>query len=372
MRKIVVRVAGGSNPVLTEVEAADERELQELVKDTPDLLPIDEFGMTGPLLVVGRETSLPSGSVDLVAITRGGEIILCEFKTGPSNPDFRSVLAQLIDYASDMWRMSLEEFETSVARRYFESDHCRDARVRGSATLDAAAYASWPDLLPEELTSCKERLGQALANGTFHFIALAQRFTPTMERSMEYLNMSMPSSRFYAVEVVRFSAGEVSAFEARTILKPNDRGPRAVNVSETVFLASLPNDQYRETMRDLMQLWRILGLRFDWGTTGTSLRLPIPERSEPLSVGWIFPGISSWYGLRDFNLGFDPSSASRFPNLSTTLEWYFQRVSTFDGAEPVKTTRLRAYHFGPSAVTQSRKEIGELLAELVQRVSAGS
>ena len=37
---------------------------QELVKKIPDLISVEEFGMGGPMMVVGRETSLPSGSVD--------------------------------------------------------------------------------------------------------------------------------------------------------------------------------------------------------------------------------------------------------------------------------------------------------------------
>src|SRR2546423_1917903 len=108
-RKIViVRDDGSQSALLTEVAAHDEAQLQERIKNDPDLLPIDEFGMTGPLMVVGRETTLPSGAVDLVALARSGELLIVEFKTGPQNPDFRATLAQLIDYGSDLWRTSLD------------------------------------------------------------------------------------------------------------------------------------------------------------------------------------------------------------------------------------------------------------------------
>lgn len=124
-RKVMVWREDGSRPVLTEVLADDEFQLQEIVKDTPDLLPVDEFGMTGPLMVVGRETTLPSGSVDLIGVSRDGELLLIEFKTGPQNSDFRHVLAQLLDYGSDLWRMSYEEFESTVARRFFPATIAR-------------------------------------------------------------------------------------------------------------------------------------------------------------------------------------------------------------------------------------------------------
>lgn len=65
-RKMIMQREDESGPtVLTEVLAKDEAELQELMKENPDLLPIEEFGMTGPLMVVGQETTLPSGYVDL-------------------------------------------------------------------------------------------------------------------------------------------------------------------------------------------------------------------------------------------------------------------------------------------------------------------
>lgn len=71
-RKIMVRRKDESGSILTEVLAEDEAQLQEIVKENPDLLPVDEFGMTGPLMVVGRETTLPSGYVDLVCLSRDG------------------------------------------------------------------------------------------------------------------------------------------------------------------------------------------------------------------------------------------------------------------------------------------------------------
>jgi hypothetical protein len=83
--------------MLSEVEALNERQLQERLKDSPDLLPIEELGLTGPLLVVGRETTLPSGAADLLALAPTGDVVVIEMKTGPQNSDFRAALAQATD-----------------------------------------------------------------------------------------------------------------------------------------------------------------------------------------------------------------------------------------------------------------------------------
>jgi len=51
--------------------------------------------------VVGRETKLPSGKVDLILLATPVTFALVEFKTGPTNPDFRGCFAQLLDDGSD-------------------------------------------------------------------------------------------------------------------------------------------------------------------------------------------------------------------------------------------------------------------------------
>lgn len=117
-RKVLVQHPDGSTFDLTETPVANEHHLQEVMKTNPALLPVDDLGITGPLLVVGRETSLASGSIDLVGAVPSGDLVLVEFKTGPQNPDFRHALAQLIDYGSELWGTTAAEFDTGVVQRY--------------------------------------------------------------------------------------------------------------------------------------------------------------------------------------------------------------------------------------------------------------
>ena len=121
-RKMVIESSEGKHTLLSETLAENEEQLQEFVKANPDLRPVEEFDMTGPVMVVGRETGLASGAVDLVALARSGDLLVIEFKTGPQNSDFRAALAQLLDYGADLWQMTFEEFEQAVAVRNFASD----------------------------------------------------------------------------------------------------------------------------------------------------------------------------------------------------------------------------------------------------------
>ena len=369
-RKMVVLREDGTSPVLTEQTAEDEGQLQELMKDNADLLPIDEFGITGPLMVVGRETALPSGAVDLLALARSGELLVIEFKTGPQNSDFRRVLAQLLDYGSDLWRMTYEVFEATVARRYFDDRDCKDPRVRGKATIEEAARATWTDVSDEDLASLKDRLSDSLARGAFHYLVVAQRSTSTTERTVEYLNAVATGARFYIVELVRFVGDGLSAFESRTLLKPSsDGGIARAATDEARFVEAIEDEGYRAAVKELLEVCRGLGLRFEWGTRGTSIRLATSDRAEPISVGWLFPpGVSGWLGLRDLTLGFDTASGVQVPSALPALEQYVSQVGALPGALRAKAKGLRAFALGPHEVVRSRREIAESLADLVEKV----
>lgn len=369
-RKMIVQTSDGS-PVLVESPASDEAQLQELVKDNPDLLPVEEFGMAGPLMVVGRETTLPSGAVDLVALARSGELLVIEFKTGPQNTDFRQALAQLLDYGSDLWGMSYEDFEQTVAVRYFAGDRYHDQTARRPASLEQATAATWPDLSEEEATRIRDRLSQQLSSGAFHYVLVAQRFTHTIERTMEYLNGVTLNVNFYAVELVHFTGTDLSAFESRTVLKPrsgtDSRRPTSTNESE--FLKQVHDEQYRAAVRELFEVCRGLGLRSEWGAVGASIRVSTADRAEPLTIAWLFPpGRVGWLGLTDLTMGFDPASAKSCPSARPALDEYVAAVGRLTDIEQAKPQSLSGYRLSPEVAMSSQHEIAEILAELVRRI----
>lgn len=194
---------------LVEVRSPDEHSLQEVMKEQVQLIPSDDLGLDGDLVVLGRETALASGRIDLLCLARSGDLVLIEFKTGPQNPDFRHALAQLIDYGSDLWRLSLEEFDHGVVQSYLTGPH----RQAGK-DLTTVIRTAWA-LSEEDETALRDRLAQVLATGDFHYVVAAQRFTPTMASSLEYLNATMRYGRFYLVEIVRLEGHDLVAHAAQ-------------------------------------------------------------------------------------------------------------------------------------------------------------
>jgi hypothetical protein len=373
-RKLVLLQGEGSRTLLTETYAGAELELQETMKGNPDLLPIDEFGMTGPLLVVGRETNLPSGSVDLVAMARGGEILVVEFKVGPKNPDFRAVLAQLVDYGSDMWGKTYEQFESTVPAQYFASRARASAAVKGPTLLKDTAVDFW-GLSEEEQATFQDAVSQQLTTGGFHYVVVAQSFSASVLQSIDYFNASMPKARFYAVEMVRFTGDRAAAFECRTLRKPVpsgtrlERGPTVV-LDQVRFLDSIADLPYREALSSLLAFCDGLGLIVYWGTSGSTIRTRL--RDKTLTLAWVFPpGVSGWMGLTDTTFGYDPTSAKALPGVLEALQAYVVGLSQIAGAKPTTKGNLSACNFAPADFIQGRGEITDAISKLVTAINQG-
>lgn len=197
--------------------------------------------------------------------------------------------------------MTLEDFETRVAQRYFNGVHCPPGTVPLGTSLDEVLSRAWGPAV-DDAVDWRERLQAQLRDGSFHYVAVAQRFTPPVLRTLQYLNSAMKSSRFSAVELVRFAGPNYAAFEARLVAAAEP--PKAVTGTGKIALAgiddliaTITDDDYRHHLQDLFDaLVSLEGLAVFWGTTGCSMRVAVPKRG-PLSIGWVFPpGPSRWMG----------------------------------------------------------------------------
>jgi hypothetical protein len=371
-RKLMIELPDGSRQLLEQVPAEHELQLQEQLKRQPELLPLEELGLVGPAVVVGRESSLDSGRVDLVLLGNGGDLALVEFKTGPQNPDFRECLAQLLDYGSDLWGMTLEEFETRVAQRYFDGPHCPRETVARGVSLEEVLTQAWGSTV-DDAVDWRERLRAQLRDGTFHYVAVAQHFTPPVLRTLRYLNATMKSSRFSAIELVRFTGGGPAAFEARVVAAAEPS--KGVTGSGKTALAgvddlcaTITDDEYRHHLQDLFDaLVGLDGLTVFWGTTGCSLRVAVPGRG-PLFIGWVFPpGPPRWMGLTDVTLGWyeDASGVVISDSGRTALDVYLKTLGVLAGAAKPRASAIRGWTFPPAAVVANASALEEAIRAVV-------
>lgn len=374
-RKLVIEGGDGQvGSVLEQVAADNEYQLQEKLKRYPELLPLDELGVPGKAVVVGRESALDSGNVDLVLLGSAGDLALVEFKTGPQNPDFRACLAQLLDYGSDLWGMSLDDFEARVFRPYVAKqgnssgvppDASLDDLMAGPGTTDEQDAVDW-----------RQRLQTQLRDGSFHYVVVAQRFTDPVLRTLRYLNATVRGARFSAVELIRFSGAEHSAFEARFVAgaQPVSGGGSAKTALSGLdeFLAGITEDDYRHALQDLFSgLSEISGFTVYWGTTGCSLRVVAPNHG-PLSIGWVFPpGPPRWMGLTDVTLGWyeDANGLAVNDQVRADLQAYRSRLQEIPGGRPPSSAAIHGVTFPPAATIEHVTDLSESIREVVLAIA---
>lgn len=351
---------------LVERAAYNEHELQTVLLNNPQLIPAEDLGLDDDLLVIGRETTLASGSVDLLCGSKSGEVVIIEFKTGPHNPDFRHALAQVIDYGSDLWKLNgWSEFDQGVVHRYLAGNYVDPAFKTASGLRDAAVLA-W-GLDDEGWDALVLRLDRVLSTGDFHFVVAAQRFTEQMKDSTRYLNETTRYGKYFLVELIRLDGKTQKAYAAQVVQKPAARsggaGGTASKATEVDFLAAIGDAAYRDAMSELFSTVSALGLVLAWYTRGASIRLKSPDRSEPISVGWVFLEGGQWSGAKHVTLGVDPVTLKNHPTVAPAITAFCEKLKHVAGGKPPAGS-LNAVIFEPSVFPTVRSQLFDLLGEL--------
>ncbi len=90
-----------------------------------------------------------------------------------------------------------------------------------------------------------------------------------MERTIDYLSATMSAASFYAVELVRFAADGISAFESRTILRPESHKPGSKRAVATNEPASWNKLKTIPTAKHFRSCWKSVT---DWGCSFPGVR----------------------------------------------------------------------------------------------------
>jgi hypothetical protein len=232
-----------------EVPFLTERDLQTAVAAHPEILPAEDIGLEA-LVALGTEVPAAEGQIDLLVTDRQGRLAIVEFKKGPENPDVRKVVAQLLDYGSGLWQMSVEE----LARR---------CHLSGDLATHVAEASGEEEFDPELFLSGLEG---TLANGDFVYFYVARVLDKRTRRVLTYLGdgVRLP---FIAVEADRFVAGETAVLAPHPAFVPGwmiasgggtRTRPAARSASELLESASSPVKRLASALDELARerSWR--------------------------------------------------------------------------------------------------------------------
>lgn len=228
--RILVQDANHQWQPASEKDLPNESALQQLIRDNPEVLPLDDLGESiAPLLVVGRETALANGLADIIAVDSDGLITIIECKLDRNSEVKRTVIGQVLGYASYLWGMTYAQFETAVARKYFDSDQCHRTDLR-SVPLDNAMQMFIKEQSSGEGwngEAFRDQLETNLRNGRFRLIIVVDKVNDEMQRTVEYLNACTgPNFDILCAELRYFESGQIHLLVPALIGKPLASKPR--------------------------------------------------------------------------------------------------------------------------------------------------
>jgi len=314
-----------------------ERYLQEILDRNPEILPVDEFERDfGPIVSVGREIN----GIDNLFVSPTGHITLVETKLWRNPQATREVVAQVLDYASRLTKLSYEDFE----------DLCRSALVP-APLADSSLYELVATRFPEEIPpepQFHDELSKSLRNGRFLLLIVGDgirenlqdilrvvhsqpqlQFTFGMVALQLYSLSGIATGRLVVPQVVANSTEIV-----RAVVKVETSGPATVSVgleeatdnsqdggrrrklSEDEFYEQVGDQATRAYIESVFERVKEMGASLEMRGSSVSLRLLDPRGSGRkftlfvmLPTGSIYFG---WLSNQLKNAGYDPLFATAY------------------------------------------------------------
>lgn len=153
----------------------DEATLQSPVEEAPHLLPLSG---SPQVTIVGREVTVGSGSIDLVAIEDSGRPVIIEVKLARNAEARRAVVAQALSYAAHLNGLTARELERGTLAGHLSS--------RGLESLiDAARSADQEGAYSVDQVS--QMLNDSLASGSFRIVLILDDAPTELIRLVGYL-----------------------------------------------------------------------------------------------------------------------------------------------------------------------------------------
>ena len=289
-----------------------EKSLHKLIEQNPEFI-IGTEEESKPVITIGSNMTLPGGELDLLFVDNEGSLTLVELKRGRAP---RKVIAQILDYASSLSEMSLDELENSMNGKFTRLKDAFDDFERFD--LLPAPEFSFPEF--------RDNVKSSLRN--IRLFITSYSITEDIKRVTRWLreNYSVP---ILCVEFEYFRKGDQEFFMPRIIGEETPekrRGKRKITPMQKKYYKFFDDvlQEFKKKKRGVT----------DRGSTYDSW-LPLPSGyGNSIHFEWLFSG--------------------REPNKTLGIEIHFENTD--------KSQNLKLLKHFTEKKEELEKEIGESLA----------
>ncbi|NQT80767.1 MAG: hypothetical protein HQ555_10315 [Candidatus Aminicenantes bacterium] len=254
----------------------------------PSLLPSKEIDESWDNLIpLGREVPVTAGAIDNLYITPEGLICLVETKLWRNPEAHRTVVAQIIDYAKDLSKMTFDEFKNSVEKSTLH-------REKYNFGYRISKYIKEIDQV-----EFQSKIQENLSRGRFLLLIVGDRIYPEVAMLLDTIQ-SAPNLEFKIglIELQMFKTSKENPWPlliipaivgktyevTRAVVKilyeekrPEtevdafEEGAPKAKINKRTFEKSMQKD-YADIFIPLLDQWIVDGFNISWGTTGFSVR----------------------------------------------------------------------------------------------------
>jgi len=290
-------------PVSPKEKIFDETLLQEVLMSAPELLPVNEIDASwNKLIPLGREVSMTSGFIDNLYVTPEGLLCIVETKLWRNPEAHRTVVAQVIDYAKDLSKMSLNEFKKAVEKSKIKGEtpgfsdrvsrHIKnigqiefESKIQESLNSGRFMLLIVGDKIYPELAMLAETI-QAAPNLEFK-IGMIEFHIFKKDREKPWPLLIIPKVIGKTHEVIRSVVRIVYEekkpdVDVSTIEEPSS----AEKTDKKTLIKSMPED-FGDIFGPMLERWIADSLIISWGKIGIGLR--ISWKGKITTVSEIYP-----------------------------------------------------------------------------------
>jgi len=217
-------IKGNEKHVIHETDYKQEQKLHEMIEKYPKLINLPGVEEGDLLLPIAKEHK----ASDLMCVDNHGNIVIIEFKLD-KNQTMRDIVAQILDYASTIWKESYEEFNLSV-KEYLKKNY----KAEDLSTVFFEKFKDEIDLSKFDGNENKwktefiENIVSNLNQGAFKLVICANKIPDDIKRVVEYL-YSVHRLDLHCIEVDYFKKDDLEIL----VPKRFDFGKREAITSST-------------------------------------------------------------------------------------------------------------------------------------------
>lgn len=291
---------------------ASEEELQVFLREHSELIPVDDIELgTPPLLCIGWEVSVASGSEDLLYVDETGLLTIVETKLRKNPEARREVVGQILEYGAQASAWSPDDIEVK-AQKFLSSAECPQ-EYRGLTLEQAMRYFLEGTGSPaREAFSYENFLNLASGNlerGHIRLVIAIDEPPDPLLRIVEFVNRFSERFEMYLIQLKRFhdSATGQNIFVPALFGRVARKRPPGRQWDKESFFEDVErkrSGEETEAVRQLYELAKAKG-RVQWGTatTGGSFLFQVAKERRWSTVFNIHANQGLWISFGSLRRG---------------------------------------------------------------------